>query len=318
MNQYRSGIHHITAIAGDPQKNVNFYTGILGLRMVKRTVNFDAPDTYHLYYGNGTGDPGTILTFFPWGKGAWQGRTGTGQVSLISFAIPQNAMGFWVDRLKQLNISIQGPFNRFEEEFLSFRDPDGIQLELVETSVDHFTPWEDGPINPENAIRGFYGITLAVEAYEKTAGLLTETFGFRHIGESGNRFRYQSDTSTVDLLCLPNEGNGRMGVGAVHHIAWRTPDESTQLKKREKLVELGYNVTPVIDRNYFHSIYFREPGGVLFEIATDPPGFLIDETLETLGTHLKLPEWYEPRRNEIESILPEITVSRIKAGVKVE
>jgi glyoxalase family protein len=318
MNQYRSGIHHITAIAGDPQKNVDFYTGILGLRMVKRTVNFDAPDTYHLYYGNGTGDPGTILTFFPWGKGAGQGRTGRGQVSLISFAIPQNAMGFWVDRLKQLNISVQGPFSRFEEEVLTFRDPDGIQLELVETSIDHFTPWEDGSINPENAIRGFYGITLAVEAYEKTAGLLTETFGFRHIGESGNRFRYRSDTSTVDLLCLPNEGNGRMGVGAVHHIAWRTPDESTQLKKREKLVELGYNVTPVIDRNYFHSIYFREPGGVLFEIATDPPGFLIDETLETLGTHLKLPEWYEPRRSEIESILPEITVSGIKAGVKVE
>jgi glyoxalase family protein len=318
MIQYRSGIHHITAIAGDPQKNVDFYTGILGLRMVKRTVNFDAPDTYHLYYGNGTGDPGTILTFFPWGKGAGQGRTGRGQVSLISFAIPQNAMGFWVDRLKQLNISVQGPFSRFEEEVLTFRDPDGIQLELVETSIDHFTPWEDGSINPENAIRGFYGITLAVEAYEKTAGLLTETFGFRHIGESGNRFRYRSDTSTVDLLCLPNEGNGRMGVGAVHHIAWRTPDESTQLKKREKLVELGYNVTPVIDRNYFHSIYFREPGGVLFEIATDPPGFLIDETLETLGTHLKLPEWYEPRRSEIESILPEITVSGIKAGVKVE
>jgi glyoxalase family protein len=310
MNNRIDGIHHITAIASDPQQNVDFYVGILGLRLVKRTVNFDAPDTYHLYYGDGSGTPGSILTFFPWGYEAWRGRAGTGQVTVISFSIPDTSMGYWIDHLKKYDMSIQGPFQRFDTEGISFRDPDGIQLELISDGREYEPGWTKGDIPPEHTLRGFYGATLSLEGYERTAGLLTKTMNFKQVSEKGNRFRFKTDHAeigkVVDLICLPNGNDGRMGAGAVHHIAWRIDSDATQLKKREELIGLGYDVTPVMDRNYFSSIYFREPGHVLFEIATDPPGFFVDESPEELGKNLKLPAWYESRRKEIENQLSDI------------
>lgn len=302
------GLHHVTAISGDAQETVDFYAGVLGLRMVKKTVNFDDPGTYHLYFGNAAGEPGSVMTFFPWSNRGLKGRVGTGQVSVTSFAIPEKSISFWLERLKKHDVAVSGSEDRFEEEVIHLQDPDGLQLELVATSKDTRIPWSKGPVPEKFAIGGFYHVALAVEGYERTAGLLTETLGFRQVAETGNRFRYQVGDggagALVDVLCLPDETPGVMGVGAVHHVAWRTPDESTQLQMRTKVAELGYNVTPVLDRNYFRSIYFREPGHILFEIATDPPGFMIDEEEATLGQNLKLPPWLEERRSEIERVLP--------------
>ncbi len=302
------GIHHVTAIAGDPQTNVDFYAGVLGLRLVKVTVNYDDPQTYHLYYGDALGRPGTILTFFPW-PGAPRGRTGTGQVTEVAFAIPEGSLGFRVDRLKAQRVEAAGPSRRFEEEVLSFRDPEGLHLELVaggSGAAPDTRP--DGPIPGKHAIRGFRGVTVAEEGYQRTAGLLTATLGLREAGATGNRFRYTVGEGGVrgfvDLLCLPSGRHGRVAVGTVHHIAWRTTDEGAQRAWRATIAGLGYNVTPVIDRTYFHSIYFREPGGVLFEIATDPPGFAVDEPPEQLGRRLTLPSWLEASRDEIAKALP--------------
>lgn len=302
------GLHHVTAISGEAQENVDFYAGVLGLRMVKKTVNYDDPGTYHLYFGNAAGEPGSIMTFFPWSNRGLKGRIGTGQVSVTSFAIPEASVSFWLERLQEHEVEVKGPEDRFEEEVIHLHDPDGLQLELVATSGDNRTPWTEGPVPEEFAIRGFYHVALAVEGYERTAGLLTETLGFSQVAESGNRFRYQvgdgGPGAIADLLCLPDDAPGVMGVGAVHHVAWRTPDEATQLQMRSKVAELGYNVTPVLNRNYFRSIYFREPGHILFEIATDPPGFAIDEDAEKLGQSLTLPPWLEEHREEIERVLP--------------
>jgi glyoxalase family protein len=321
-NSYIKGIHHITAIAGDPQQNVDFYSGVLGLRMVKKTVNFDAPDTYHFYYGDNTGSPGSVLTFFPWGEGTWKGRAGTGQVSVISFNISNNSIDYWMERLQLADLSIQGPHSRFNEQVISFRDPDGIQLELVSTDQSDFVPWQEGPVPAEMAIRGFYSATLAVRNHQETAKFLTESFGYTFKESSGNRFRYSNSGkklgSVVDLLELPDGPEGRMGAGAIHHIAWRIPDDEKQLEKREELIERGYQITPVMDRNYFHSIYFREPGNILFEIATDTPGFLIDESIEELGKNLKLPQWLEKKRSDIEMSLVPVKEPRIPYGIGQE
>ncbi len=312
------GIHHVTAISGNPQDNLNFYTGILGLRFVKKTVNYDDPGTYHLYFANEEGTPGTVWTLFPWGARGLQGRIGTGQPSTTSFSIPQNAIGFWMERLQKHNIELKGPQSRFDEEVLAFRDNDGLQLELVASARDDRPAWQGGPVPVEHAIRGFYHVALAVEGYERTAGLLTETLGFEAAGESGNRFRYHVGAGDagkiVDILCQPDDLPGTIGVGTVHHVAWRTPSEATHVEMRDKIAKLGYNVTPVVDRNYFKSIYFREPAGVLFEIATDPPGFTADETVEELGKNLKLPPWLEPRRSEIEEILPPLSEPKPESG----
>ena len=302
------GIHHVTAIAGDPQRNLDFYAKILGLCLVKRTVNFDDPGTYHLYYGDEKGSPGTILTFFPW-PGVPRGRRGTGQVTVSSFSIPENAMGYWMKRFKSHDINAYDPTDRFEEKVLVFTDPDGLQLELVSHSSENLREsWGEGSIPSEFAIRGFHSVTLSEEGYEKTASLLTETMGFRLLREEGNRFRYATGDgegrSLVDVLCLPYTERGLVSVGTVHHVAWRTPTDEEQKFWRKEIASLGFNVTPIINRHYFKSIYFREPGGVLFEIATDPPGFSIDEPMEELGTHLKLPPWFESRREEIERALP--------------
>jgi glyoxalase family protein len=305
------GIHHVTAIAGDPQANIDFYAGLLGLRLVKLTVNFDDPTTYHLYYGDGQGHPGTILTFFPW-PNARRGRIGTGQVTVTSFAVPADSLHFWEKYLQQRRIPCKRVQSLLEQEVLAFTDPDGLQLELVSTShADPDRVWRHGPVPPEFAIRGFHHVTLAEEGYERTAELLTETMGFRLIESKGNRFRYTTSSdsapragTSVDLLCTPAGRSGLVAVGTVHHLAWRTPTDEQQIDWRQALGH--YNVTPVLDRQYFHSIYFREPGGVLFEIATDPPGFAIDEPAEELGSHLVLPAWLEPHRAELEQVLPKV------------
>ncbi len=312
------GIHHVTAIASDPQRNIDFYAGVLGLRLVKRTVNFDDPGSYHFYYGDEGGTPGSILTFFLW-PGAMRGRHGTGQLTITSFSISTESMGWWIERLRANDVEVEGPYARFEEEALVFTDHDGLRLELVTHPGADLRPgWESGPVPGQHAIRGFHGVTLSEAGYETTAELLRASMGF-HEGESlGNRFRFVVGEGVarayVDLLCQPDGNEGVVAGGTVHHVAWRAADDESQRAWRAKLVALGYNVTPVMDRQYFHSIYYREPGGVLFEIATDPPGFGIDEPRDELGTHLKLPPWLEPRRGMIEQILdpvrlPEYEVS---------
>lgn len=320
------GIHHVTAIASNPQKIIDFYTQILGLRLVKLTVNFDDPTTYHLYFGDEIGRPGTILTFFPWSD-APKGRRGTGQVITLSFLIPINSTSYWIDRFKNQKIHFQGPTKRFgdNEEVLTLYDPDGLELELVaHKSADGRTlnVWKEGPIPADHAIRGFYSVTLSEEGYERTASVLTDELGFRIIGQDGSRFRYQAATkgsnnnnssgssSIVDVLCLPYTQQGFIGVGTVHHVAWRTPTDEQQKFLRNKVIKAGLNATPVIDRTYFHSVYFREPGGVLFEIATNPPGFLIDENKEELGTHLMLPDWLESVRKDLEKVLPKVKLPK--------
>lgn len=290
------GIHHVTALAGEPQRNLDFYRDVLGLRLVKLTVNFDDPGTYHLYFGDNQGKPGTILTFFPW-PGAPRGRHGAGQVTAVCFATGEGALSGWLERLTSHEIAVKGPFTRFKQQVLSFSDPDGLTLELVGCSKG------DSP-----AILGFHSVTLSSGGYESTAELLSHGFGMIKTVEEGNRFRYNVPGGGIgtclDLLCQPDARPGSMGVGTVHHVAFRAQTDSCQVLWRQKLTQLGQNVTPILDRQYFRSIYFREPGGVLFEVATDPPGFATDESLETLGSHLKLPRWLEPSRADIERTLP--------------
>jgi glyoxalase family protein len=299
------GIHHVTAIAGDPQQNLDFYTGFLGLRLVKLTVNFDDPGTYHLYYGNENGDPGTILTFFPW-PGAPRGRKGTGQTVTVAFAIPASSLNFWIDRLRTSGIQFDGPSRRFDEQVLAFHDPHQLQLELIATSAGA-EPWGRGPVPVEHSVRGFHSVTLSEQSCQSTAAFLTGVMGFQPAAESGNRLRSVAAGAgagcAVDLLCEPELRPGMVAVGTVHHVAWRASDDADQLAWRQGIAAHGHDVTAVLDRNYFHSIYFNEPGGVLFEIATDPPGFTVDEPLNELGQHLKLPPWLEPQRARIEGLL---------------
>jgi glyoxalase family protein len=323
MEKKIAGLHHVTAIASDPQRNLDFYAGLLGLRFVKRTVNFDDPGTYHFYFGDARGTPGTILTFFPW-PGARRGIRGTGQIEATAFAISPDSVGHWLERFKQQHVTAEKASPRFGQDVIRFTDPDGLLLELIASAVEAgVSPanakrsatefWIDSPVPAEHGLHGFHSVSAALEGYEKTARLLTDSFGYRLIQQSGNRFRFASaDDSApgriIDLLCLPDTAMGRVAAGSVHHIAFRAKDDDDQLQWREHFVDLGYNVTPVIDRTYFHSIYFREPGGVLFEIATEPPGFTLDEKLEELGTHLRLPPWMESARSQIEKILPPIQV----------
>ena len=312
------GLHHVTAIAGEPQANIDFYAGVLGLRLLKLTVNFDDPTTYHLYYGDGQGHPGTILTFFPW-PGAMRGRGGTGQLTVTSFAVPEDSLPYWRQRLRDHRVEFENARSDFDEEMLFLRDDDGLQLELVSTSkANPDRVWERGPVRTEYAIRGFHHVTLSENGYESTASLLTETLGFKQIERLGNRFRYAAASgepgTMVDLVCAPEGRPGRVAVGTVHHVAWRTPTDAEQAQWREILKQRNYNVTPIIDRQYFHSIYFREPGGVLFEIATDPPGFATDEPVEWLGSSLKLPPWLEDERAELERLLPSIELPKLRGG----
>lgn len=309
MSKLVSGIHHVTALASDAQANVDFYAGILGLRMVKKTVNFDAPEIYHLYYGNEKGSPGTILTFFPYPT-VPKGRKGKGQLTVTSFSIPKDSIDYWVKRLKKFRVDHQAPKERFDDEiFIYLEDGDGLGLELVANERDARPGFTYGNIPLEHAIKGFYGITLSEEGYEKTADLLTKYMDHVLITSIGNRFRYSASGKPgdfVDVLCHPESLRGIGGTGTVHHVAFATASDESQLQALDKLMKHGFNTTPVLDREYFHSIYFREPGGVLFEIATAPPGFAIDESPSHLGEALKLPPWQEKNRPLIEKILPPI------------
>jgi len=309
-----SGIHHVTAIASDPQRNLDFYAGVLGLRLVKRTVNFDDPTTYHFYFGDALGFPGTLLTFFPW-PDARRGRQGAGQAAVTSFAIVPGSLGFWLDRLVRSRVEFEQPVTRFDDErVIAFHDPDGMLLELVaspraDTCASGGMPW-GGSVPDEHAIRGVHAVTLWQDGHQRTAELLTGQLGFVLAREQGSIFRYIVDDGgpgrILDVRVVPGLWRGVMGAGIVHHVAFRAATDEIQLGVRDAIVHEGYTVTPQLDREYFHSVYFREPGGVLFEIATDAPGFTVDESASTLGRTLRLPEWLEPRRFEIEALLPNI------------
>ena len=297
------GIHHVTALAGDPQRNLDFYTGILGLRMVKKTVNFDAPEVYHFYYGDETGQPGSILTFFPY-EGIQKGRHGKGMLNVTTFSVPSNSISYWEERLKKFHINYTPAQDRFEgEAAIYFQDPDGLGLELIFNDADERPGFTYGAIPLEHSIKGFYSVEIWQEGYERTAGLLTGALDHKLIAEKGNRFRFAASDAPghyVDILCSPDSLRGLAGGGTVHHLAFNTPSQETQLAVRAKVLEAGFNPTPVLDRQYFESIYFREPGGVLFEVATAEPGFAIDEDVQKLGGELKLPPQYEPKRQLIE------------------
>jgi len=305
------GIHHVTAIAGDPQRNLDFYAGVLGMRLVKRTVNFDDPTTYHFYFGDAEGTPGSVLTFFSWPESR-RGRQGAGQVGVTSFAILPSAVGFWIERFIRHRVHFEHPKSRFDDErVISFRDPDGFLGELVAHSVAETREgWESAAVPAEHSIRGVYSVTLWQESCDLTGKLLTESFGFEPVREQASIFRFAARGrglgSVVDLRCVPGLWPGVIGAGTVHHVAFRAADDEVQLAARDDLVREGFNVTPQIDRDYFRSVYFREPGGVLFEIATELPGFTVDEPPEQLGQSLKLPQWLEPRRFEIEALLPNV------------
>ena len=313
--QLVTGIHHVTALADDAQKNLDFYAGILGLRMVKKTINFDAPDVYHLYYGNETGSPGTIMTFFPY-QGLAKGRHGKGQMTVTSFSAPDTSLDYWISRLRKFNIQHTEPQHRFDHEvFIHFEDIHGLGLELVFNKGDKRPGFSYGQIPDEHAVKGFYGVVLSEDGYERTAALLLEGMDHKLLAEKGNRIRYSASGKAgdfVDILWSPDSVRGLGGSGTIHHLAFATPNDDTQLEAREKLLSKGYHVTPVMDRQYFHSIYFREPGGVLFEIATNPPGFAIDEPVDKLGEELKLPPWYESVRNKIEAGLQPIQMQTDK------
>ena len=301
------GLHHITAIARDPQKNVDFYAAVLGLRLVKKTVNFDDPYTYHFYFGDDEGRPGSLITFFPWPADTRGGRKGAGQLTGFSFSIPRESIGFWKERLSAFNVACSISENRWGEEVLSATDHDGFQFELAASSGEG-RAGSDGPISSREAIRALHGVSMSVADVEPTVDFLTRTLGFRRNGESENRFRFEGNRTFIEVLHEPHAQRGAMGAGSIHHVAWRTPDDATQLEVRNMLIDHGYRVTPVIDRNYFHSIYFNDPEGAIFEVATDLPGFLIDETKAMLGMSLRLPPQYEPYRAELERALPPITV----------
>jgi glyoxalase family protein len=304
------GIHHITAIAGYAKRNYDFYTKVLGLRFIKKTVNFDDPKTYHFYFGDEVGSPGTILTFFPW-EGSPRGQQGSGMPTEIAYTVPERSLDFWINRFHDYYVRITGQGTRFEESYVAFEDPDGLPLTLIVPKVpDKRKPWETEEVKADVATRGFHGITLTLRSAQNTAEILTDVFDYKFIGKENNRYRYITgaveNAATVDLLEAPNEARSGNAAGIIHHVAFRVKDEQSLMEFRQKVLAKGLNITEKIDRNYFFSLYFREPGGVLFELATDNPGFSIDETVNDLGTNLKLPMQYESRRAEIEAVLPSL------------
>lgn len=315
MSKLITGIHHVTAIASGAQKNLDFYCGILGLRLIKKTVNFDAPEVYHLYYGDEQGNPGSVITFFPY-EGLRMGRHGKGMLTTTTFSVPSSSIGFWTERLKRFNVAYKEPQERFENEIvIYFEDRDGLGLELVFNDNDQRKGYYSGAINESNAIRGFHNVEIWQEGYELTAGLLTQQLDHTLLSEKGNRFRFAAVNQPgnyVDLVCTPDSLKGLAGSGTVHHLAFKTPDTISQEALREKIVQRGLNPTPVLDRKYFKSVYFKEPGGVLFEVATALPGFAVDEDIDHLGEELKLPDWFEKQRAELEKKLPIIAIENNK------
>jgi len=306
------GLHHVTAIARDPQRNIDFYRNVLGQRLVKRTVNFDAPDTYHFYFGDEIGSPGSILTFFAW-PNMRRGVRGNAETNAVAYNVPNGSLGFWHDHLKQNGITSNPIEKRFGEDVLTFDDPDGMRVELVESaSAAPIRFWEAGPIPPVYVLQGFHSVTLWLDEVEPTAELLTKQMGYTSAGNEGDRYRFIGDSNVsghiVDIVHRPGKLPAGFGSSSIHHIAFRTPTDEEQLEYQKKVREAGFRVTEVMDRSYFHSIYFRELGGVLFEIATEMPGFAIDEPTQSLGETLKLPEWYEPNRTAVEQSLPPVTL----------
>ncbi|MEM1093238.1 MAG: ring-cleaving dioxygenase [Bacteroidota bacterium] len=316
MNTKLPGLHHVTAISGAPQQNVDFYMGLLGQRLVKKTINFDDPGTYHFYYGDETGAPGTLMTFFPWANAA-PGRAGAGTTGATAYSVPVGAIDYWMGRLADAGHDFEAPTERFGAQVLRLQDPDGMGIELIEDEGAEAQPfWADGPVSGDVALRKFHSVTLQLADPERTSRLLRGAFGYTEAGQDGERLRFVAtaedrESSVVDLVQTPLINRPRMGKGTVHHVAFRARDYDEQAELREDLLKLGFNVTPFLDRQYFRSIYFREPGGVLFEIATDAPGMLIDEPRATLGHGLKLPAQYEPRRAEIEGMLTPITLPAV-------
>ena len=308
MNPTLLGLHHVTAMCSDPQANIDFYTGVLGLRLVKLTVNYDDPQTYHLYYGDAVGSPGSLITFFAW-PGAYRGRHGAGQPTATAYAVPDASIPFWQERLK-----ISRPDERFGQRVLALEDPDGMKLEIIGTTEnDPRKPWDKSDVPIEHGLRGFHSVTLTESNFAPTVELLSQKLGYRQTHDARGRRRFAPGTAAagefvtcIDVVEDPPAQRGTMGVGTVHHIALRTPDDPQQLAWLEKIKGIGLNVSPVMDRNYFLSIYFREPAGVLFEIATDPPGMTVDEPIEKLGSGLYLPPWLEPHRKELKQILPPV------------
>jgi glyoxalase family protein len=309
-----TGLHHITAIASEPQANVDFYTGVLGLRLVKKTVNFDDPSAYHLYYGDESGSPGSIITFFYWPGHPARGRLGAGQTTAIVFAAPAASLDFWQQRLASLSIAASRR-TRFNEDVVAFADPDGIPVEIVGVTADTRAGWTTAAIPVEHALRGMHTAELTVRAPQATENLITATMGYRLVRREGNRARFTSagderSGTYIDVIADASAAPGAGGSGTIHHIAFSVPDDATQLILQKALHVAGYSVSEVRDRNYFHSIYYREPGGILFEIATANPGFAVDESPDTLGTALKLPVQFERARPQIERLLPPITVTK--------
>lgn len=303
-----AGLHHITAIAGDPQHNVDFYLRVLGLRLVKTTVNFDDPGTYHLYYGTESGQPGTLLTFFPW-RGLPPGRHGPGQATRTAFSVPESSIGWWRQHLAANRVEASDVTSRDNEDVLSFHDPDGLVIDLVaHEGLDPREAWSNAFVPAEHGIRGLHSSTVSVSQPDATQAMLADRLGFDLVHESGDRIRYAAGDggpgAFVDVAIDPTGPAGLVAGGTVHHIAWRAPDAATQAAWREELISKGVSVTSILDRQYFRSIYFREPGGTLLEIATDAPGFTTDEPLLELGRSLRLPPWLEPDRAQIESALP--------------
>ncbi|MFA6455791.1 MAG: ring-cleaving dioxygenase [Bacteroidota bacterium] len=306
------GIHHITAMAGDAQQNVDFYVNILGLRLVKKSINQDAPDVYHLYYGDESGSPGTAITFFPFGRAA-RGTRGAGEISRVAFAVPTASQGFWISHLSKNGIHIDGPSQIFNNDVLSILDPDGMVIDLVFNDLPELKyPWKKSVVPVEHAIKRFYGVTMSLNKSDASVKVLQGLLGARLSMQQGNRQRFVlgtgSDEAAIDIIVDTALPRARQSAGSVHHIAWRVKDDQAHEEWQRAVADSNLNTTEIIDRFYFHSIYFREPGGILYEIATDHPGFTVDESLEELGSQLKLPPWYEPQRLKIEQTLPPIVI----------
>ncbi len=312
MNNQILGLHHITAIAGDAQRNYDFYTAVLGLRMVKRTVNFDDPNTYHFYFGDRVGSPGTILTFFPWPR-VKQGKAGVGMATEVGYSVPPGSLEFWRERFEKFGVDYGNINRKFGEDFIPFRDPDGLNLELiVSDSQDDREGFETSEVDQNSAIKGFHNVTLSLWNIQPTAAILTDIFGYKFTGQEGNLYRFKTDAvstaAIVDLLEKPDGERGVNAGGTNHHVAFRVKDEETLMFFREKVLKSGLQITEKINRDYFFSLYFREPGGVLFEIATDNPGFATDESVDELGSRLQLPDRYKGQRAQIENSLPELKI----------
>jgi glyoxalase family protein len=310
MKKHQKGIHHITAISGDAQRNAEFYVKTLGMRLVKKSVNQDDPGTYHLFYGNANGSPGSGLTFFPWQMGI-QGKPGLGEAVKVALAVPSGSMDYWVEHFGEEGIDFDGPYDRFGQQAIGFKDPDLMQLELVfDEQTDQLPGWDRGTVPEEFGVRGFRGTTLVLDEHEPTAEVLKNLFGFKETGREEYQWHYTTDAPIGGSVIIEQgvskpSSNGR---GIIHHVAFRAAEDNELNELQEKAAAMGLYPSQVIDRHWFHSVYFRSPGGVLFEIATDGPGYDVDEDSETLGQKLILPPWLESKRERIEKRLPEIRV----------